>query len=270
MSEFQIALKKISEINTQIRTAIGEHNGKKSIARKCERISYDGLKSIVLETQTPFLSKFDQKKYENRKNWSSFWMLSPIIGMKQLRQGETDFLVGITKVVEGRPNFCLILAPGKKELYIGLENKAYKIHNFDSSLNRYTELDELMSETNRIIKPIESLFFTIVKNKNPMNATTENFLNEFKMYKDGAIQEKIDESPMNLIGIAEGKYDFFPHLKTVKEWDIAPFDALITACGNRVTQRDGIMPLEYNNKGLKIPAFIAKNNFEIDSIDFKE
>lgn len=103
-----------------------------------------------------------------------------------------------------------------------------------------------------------------------MNAKTEKYLNDFKLHKGGAIQEKVDESPMNLIGIAEGKYDFHPHLKTIYEWDIAPFDALITASGNRITQKDGILPLEYNSKKLKFSSFIAKNNFDIDSIDLKK
>lgn len=268
MTEFQIALNKVLEISKQIRTAINEHNGKHSIVRKCEQISYNKLKSIPLETELPFISKYDQSSFEERKNWYSFWIVSPIIGKKNLREGKSDFLIGITKVEKRRPSFAFLINPQKEELFIGIKNKAYKIENVNSALN--ADIDILLTEENRINKPIEGFFFTIVKDKNIMNAKTEKYLNDFKLHKGGAIQEKVDESPMNLIGIAEGKYDFHPHLKTIYEWDIAPFDALITASGNRITQKDGILPLEYNSKKLKFSSFIAKNNFDIDSIDLKK
>lgn len=51
MTEFQIALIKILEINERLLITIKEHDGKHSIARKCEQISYNQLKSIPLETE---------------------------------------------------------------------------------------------------------------------------------------------------------------------------------------------------------------------------
>ncbi|MFN3756272.1 MAG: inositol monophosphatase family protein [Flavobacterium sp.] len=268
MTEFQIALKKILEINEQLLITIKEHDDKHSIVRKCEQISYNQLKSIPLETELPFISKYDQPSFEERKNWDSFWIVSPIIGKKNLREGKNDFLVGITKIQHKRPSFAIISAPQKKALFIGFNNKAYKIENIDLSLK--VGIDELLTDNHLIRTPTEGFFFTLMKSSCLMNIKTEKFFDDFKLYKSGSIKEVIDESPMNLIGIAEGTYDFHPHLKSINEWDIAPFDALITASGNRVTQKDGILPLTYNNKTLKIAAFIAKNNFDIDSIDLKK
>lgn len=268
MTEFQIALNNVLEISKQIRAAINEHNGKHSIVRKCEQISYDQLKSIPLETELPFISKYDQLSFEERKSWNSFWIVSPIIGKKNLREGKDDFLVAVTKIQHKRPSFTIISAPKKNTLFISFNNKAYKIESIDLSTN--VGINELLTDDNLINKPIEDFFFTIMKNRNRMNVKTERFIEDFKLYKSGSIQEVIDESPMNLIGIAEGKYDFHPHLKSIYEWDIAPFDAIISASGNRVTQKDGILPLSYNSKTLKFSVFIAKNNFDIDSIDLKE
>lgn len=268
MTEFQISLNKIVEISKRIHIAIKEHNGKQSIVRKCEQISYNQLKSIPLETELPFISKYDQPSFEERKNWDSFWIVSPIIGKKNLREGKDDFLVGITKIQHKRPSFAIISAPQKNALFIGFNNKAYKIENIDLSTN--VGINELLTDDNLINKPIEGFFFTIMKNRNRMNVKTERFIEDFKLYKSGSIKEIIDESPMNLIGIAEGKYDFHPHLKSIYEWDIAQFDAIISASGNRVTQKDGILSLTYNSKTLKFADFIAKNNFDIDSIDLKE
>jgi|GEM_PF-2671782 3'(2'), 5'-bisphosphate nucleotidase len=239
-----------------------------SVSKISEQISYKRLKSFAVKSQLPFISKFDNDDFEIRKHWTSFWILSPIIGKKSLREGKDDFIIAITKIENKRPSFTIIFAPLKNELFIGIKNKAYKIENISLLLN--LNLDEILTEKNRINKPIEGFFFNILKSRNRMNYKIEKFLNDFKLHKSGSIREIVDESPMNLIGMAEGKYDFYPHLKTIYEWDIAPFDALITASGNRITQNDGILPLEYNSKKFKFPAFIAKNNFDIDSIDLKE
>lgn len=268
MTEFKIALNNILEINKQLQITIEEHDGKKSIVRKCEQISYKLLKSIALESRLPFISRCDQVDFEERKKWNSFWVLSPIIGKKELREEKSDFLIGITKIEKQRPTFSLLLVPQKRELFIGINNKAYRIETIEASLN--LGIDKLLTEKNRINTPIAGFFYTIMKNKNRMNEKTEKFLDDFKLYKSGAIQEKIDESPMNLIGIAKGTYDFFPHFKSIYEWEIAPFDALITASGNRLTQKDGILPLIYNSKTLKFSAFIAKSNSDIDSIDLNK
>ena len=267
MTELEKAVNVILETGNQILNTIDKKNIN-SIGKRSEEIGYERLKSFALESQLPIISKFDKEDYDTRKNWNSFWILSPLIGKKNLREQKDDFLIGITKIKKRRPSLVILFAPAKNELFIGENNKAYAISNLNpnSAQNR----NELLKEENRINKPIESFFFTILKNKCKMNARTENFLSDFKLHKSGAVQEIIDESPMNLTGIAEGKYDFYPHLKSVNEWDIAPFDALITFSGNRVTQKDGILPLEYNSEKLKFPAYIAKNNFDIDSIDLKD
>lgn len=265
MTEFNAAFKVISEIQKQFCSISNAHDGKAFSVRKSEINTYEILKLLALETQQPFISKFDQVDYDTRKHWESFWMLSPLLGKKQLREGSSDVLTAITKIENKRPVFSLMLLPKKNQLFIAIDEKAFKIENFKSKSN--LTLDELLVEDHLIQKPIEGFFFTIMKNKHNMNTKTEKFLEHFKLYKSGAIKETIDESPLNLIGIAEGVYDFHPRLKTINEWDIAPFDALITASGNRITQKDGIMPLSYNSEKLRFSGFIAKNNFETDSID---
>lgn len=268
-NEYETIINKVLMIGKYIQEIkLKFRKGNQSIARKCELYNSNQLKSIVTQMGYPCISKFDTPYYDERKKWDSFWLLSPLIGKKSFREGKDDFLFAITKIKNKRPIFTTLFAPQKKELFFAINNKAYKLKNVNSSLN--IEIEDLLTENNQISKPIEGFFFTIMKNKNRMNAKTENFLDDFKLHKRGTIQEKIDESPMNLIGIAEGKYDFYPHLKSINEWDIAPFDALITASGNRITQKDGILPLEYNSKRLKFPAFIAKNNFDIDSINLNE
>lgn len=269
MSDFENVLRLIMKIGKNVQKIKSDKKKNNlSIVRECDYYIYNQFKVMMTQMDECFISQFDKPEYEERKNWKSFWILSSIIGKKSFRGNKADYLISITKVKNRRPNFAILFAPQMNEVFVAIDNKAYKIEN----INQYSSLNinELLTEKNQIYKPIESSFFTIMKNKSKMNAKTEKMLDYFKLHKSGTIQEKIDESPMNLIGIAEGKYDFHPHLKSIYEWDIAPFDAIISASGNRVTQKDGILPLEYNSKTLKFADFIAKNNFDIDSNDLKE
>lgn len=268
MKEFRIALQKFIISNNQIIKAVNEHRGRNSLTKKCEQINHNILKTIALDTQLPYISKHDQIDFEERKMWENFWLISPILGKKSVQEKKDDFLIAITKIENQRPTFGLISAPLKNMMFISTDNKAFKIENINFALT--FGLDELLKVENRIKEPIEGVFFTIMKSKPTMNAQTEKYLDDFKLYKSGVIEEKIDPSPMRLIRLAEGSYDFHPHFKSINEWEIAPFDALITACGKRVTQKDGIMPLQYNSKKLKFESFIAKSNFDIDSTDLKE
>lgn len=265
MTAFNAAFKVISEIQNQFHDIIKAHDGKTSLVKKCETTNYWLLKQIASETNLPYISKFEQVDFETREHWNSFWMLSPLLGKKQLREGSSNVLIAITKIENRRPVFSLLLLPKKNELFIAINQKAYKIEGFKPNSN--LTLDEFLIDANLLQKPIEGFFFTILKNKRKMNSKTEEFLEHFKLYKSGSIKETVDESPLNLMGIAEGRYDFHPHLKTIYEWDLAPFDALITASGNRITKKDGIMPLRYNSESLRFPGFIAKTNFDTDSID---
>ncbi len=237
-------------------------------AKKCELYCYEELKNIALKTNLPVVSKFDRPDFECRKYWNRFWIIAPLLGKKNLREGKDDYLFTVTKIENQRPVLGVIVAPEKSEMYIAKDARSYKIKGIDFDPNLNVAL--LLKRQNMIKKPIEGLFFTILKNRQPMNYKTEKFLKDFKDYKKGAIKEIVDDSPMNFCGIAEGKYDYYPHFSTVMEWDIAAFDALITASGYMITKKDGILPLSYNTKDLKFPAFIAKNNFENDNVDLEK
>ena len=177
MTEFDKIIKIILEIGSEIIDTNREKN-RNSIGKKAEQISYERLKSFALQSKLPFISKFDKVDFETRKNWTSFWILSPIIGKKNLREGNDDFLIGITKIVNHRPSLVIFFAPERNELFIGKDNKAYKISNLEHDFVYHQ--DELLKEDNQINKPIEGFFFTILKSKTKMNARTENFLTLFK------------------------------------------------------------------------------------------
>ncbi|MBZ9730642.1 hypothetical protein LB467_13180 [Salegentibacter sp. JZCK2] len=265
MTEIEQAIRLIQCAGKEILRYRDTHTGNRSFSQRCETESYEVLKNLLYRTGLPIVSKFNNPDFDIRKDWEEFWLVSPLLGKKSLKEGKDDFAVSIAKISRKRPVLGIIYAPADKVLFIAINNKPYKIKNFSFGENEDKTL--LLQEKNLIRKPVEGFFLKILKSKNLMNKKTEKFLEDFKAYQEGSLKEVVDQSPLKLCGIAEGKYNYYPHLKPVPEWEIAAFDALITASGNMMTKKDGILPLEYNTEKLKLPAFIAKSNFQFDSTE---
>lgn len=263
MKDFEQAIKAIQP-GKEILKCREEHIGRKSLSKECEAASYDILKNILSPTRLPIISKFDKPEFNARKDWKEFWLISPLLGKKDLMEGKNDFAVSIAKISQKRPVLGVIYAPAQHTLFISTpNNKPYKI--VDLPLEEVVKSTALLQKKNLILKPIEGFFLKILKRKAFMNQKTEKFLEDFKAYQKGSLKEVVDPSPLRLFGIVEGKYDYYPHLNPVPEWEIAAMDALITASGNMITKKDGILPLEYNTAKLKFSAFVAKSNFQYDS-----
>lgn len=264
MKDLEQAIKAIQLAGKEILKCSEEPNGSRSLSKECEAVSYDILNNLLSPTRLPVISKFDKPEFSTRKDWKEFWLISPLLGKKSLVEGKDDFAVSIAKISQNRPVLGLIYAPGQKTLFISTpDNKPYKIE--DLPLEEAVGLTALLQKKHLIPKPIEGFFLKILKRKAFMNQKTEKFLEDFKAYQKGSLKEVVDPSPLRLCGIVEGKYDYYPHLNPVPEWEIAAIDALITASGNMITKKDGILPLEYNTAKLKFSAFIAKSNFQYDS-----
>ncbi|MBZ9630395.1 hypothetical protein LB465_06345 [Salegentibacter sp. LM13S] len=265
MTDLEQSVRLIERAGKEILRYRDAHTGNRSFIQRCETESYEVLKNLQSQTGLPLVSKFDNPEIDIRKDWEEFWLVSPLLGKKSLKEGKDDFAISIAKISHKRPVLGIIFAPADKVMFIATDNKPYKIKNF--SFGKDEDVNILLQEQNVIRKPIEGFFLKILKSKNQMNKKTERFLENFKAYQEGSLKEVVDQSPLKLSGIAEGKYDYYPHLKPIHEWEIAAFDALITASGNMVTKKDGILSLEYNTVKLKFPAFIAKSNFQFDSTE---
>lgn len=265
MPEIKVAVKTILKAGQALMKEKSDMAGKSAQTKKCEEVSYCVLKEGLTATRLPLLSKFDALPYDERKVWEQFWMVAPLLGGKSFRAGRNDYLISVTKIMGNRPVSAVLLSPERDALCIAIGNhKAYKVKGLDP--NSRVNVGQLLNESNQLDTTSDDFFLRILKDKPVMNRKTERFIQRLVNHTSGAFREEIDGSPTNLLGIAEGKYHVYPHLSTVAEWDLAAFDALIHACGYMVTQADGIMPLQYNSRSLKFNSFIAKTNFEFDTL----
>lgn len=197
------------------------------------------------------------------QNVTDFWT----VGFFRDKEG-TNSSITITKIERKRPTLGVILLPLKSLAYTVTETGT--VHEFDLSLQSIKE--KKYFDTNTVIKKNldDETFLRVVKGNKPLNIKTEVYVKNIVDNHKGAIRFIEMDAPLSLIGIAKNKADIFVHLKPAWAWELGAFDLLIHSCGYMVTGRDGILPIEYISDRLRVSGYIAKTNFEYDTLDFNK
>lgn len=79
-------------------------------------IIIDALKDI--DPGTPVISEEGWiPGYEERKNWSTFWIVDPLDGTKEFLKKNGEFTVNIARIEKGEPVLGVVYAPAKSLLY---------------------------------------------------------------------------------------------------------------------------------------------------------
>lgn len=205
----------------------------------------------------PLISMVSKANYTVRKNWKhyiSLWIHFPV--------NKRQRAITLCYLEEKRPVASIIYSPLKDILYLTPDiHKAYKIERQQISEGLYKK--NKLNERLQIRQPMSSMFFRILRSSK-ISFKTEEYIKDILNYRSGAIHVSENDYITNLCEIAEGKADLYPYINSISEYKIAPFDALIKACGYSVTSTDGISSIQYNSKKLVLSGFIAKNNYEYD------
>ena len=81
-----------------------------------------GLKSI--KPGIPVLSEENETiPYEERKRWSSFWLVDPLDGTKEFITGSEDFTVNIALIEHHQPVLGVVAVPALQHFYWGCQNQ---------------------------------------------------------------------------------------------------------------------------------------------------
>ncbi len=215
------------------------------------------INSYLVNTDTPIISEENKEiAYEDRKDWTSCWIVDPLDGTKEFIKRNGEFTVNIAYVVDGAPQLGVIYVPVTRELYYANVNtqKAYK-----STLTKDHHLEESLFEKNDKIEPSGQLNGTIrvVGSRSHMNKDTEDFVAALKNdFREVEIVSK--GSSLKFCLVAEGKADVYPRFAPTMEWDTAAGQAICNAVGLKVTSKDTEKELGYNKENLLNSYFIVK------------
>lgn len=208
----------------------------------------EGLKG----TDIPILSEEGRSiPFEERNDWSLFWMTDPLDGTKEFIKRNSEFTVNIALIEQGKPILGVVYAPVLDKLYYGGTAVGFsKMTSTDDEtiLNHRKEstLEEIKNNSARI-----------VASRSHQNLATQDFINSCKNSELVSMG-----SSLKFMLVAEGNADVYPRFAPTMEWDTAAADAILRGLGYNIFQvsDEGNITshtVEYNKKNLLNPYFIA-------------
>ena len=193
---------------------------------------------------------------ENTKNKSDkcninadwVWVIDPLDGTKDFIQGTDNYAMHLALNYRKKPIIGIVLIPGKEELWISCEQKAW-CEKKDGSLS-----NPKMSKATSIKD------MTIVTSKNHGNQTLKNLINKLSFSKTivmGSIGCKIAT-------IIRGESDIYiclsmPGKSAPKDWDFAAPEAILRGSGGAITNIFN-EELSYGNLNFEHQGVIVASN----------
>ncbi|MCJ8330682.1 MAG: 3'(2'),5'-bisphosphate nucleotidase CysQ [Lentisphaeria bacterium] len=196
--------------------------------------------------EIPVLSEESQDiTYEQRKQWSRFWLVDPLDGTKEFIKRNGEFTVNIALIDNHVPVFGVVYAPVISSLYWGYENSAFKKENGNCEA---IQVCESLAAGEKL---------RIVASRSHRSEELENYLSKLPEHDCIAMG-----SSLKICLVADGTAHMYPRIGPTMEWDTAAADAVVRAAGGTVTtlEKDSLL---YNKENLLNPYFIVNSKLEI-------
>ena len=180
---------------------------------------------------------------------TSFVLVDPLDGTRELVAGRDEFTVNLAVVNGGRPRLGIIAAPA-----LGLVWRTAAGGGAERLRLAPGAPAEAATERTPIRPrswPATGAVATV--SRSHLDPQTEGFLAGLP-----PTQRRASGSAIKLCWLAEGLADVYPRLAPVHEWDVAAGEAILAAAGGQVTGSDG-KPLAYGRDatGFIVPGFVA-------------
>ncbi|QYJ67289.1 3'(2'),5'-bisphosphate nucleotidase CysQ [Flavobacterium litorale] len=207
-------------------------------------------------TDVPVISEENkQLPYNERKDWTSCWIVDPLDGTKEFIKKNGEFTVNIALVTNGAPQFGVIYVPAVKTLYYGdiATGKSYRavLNNVDDSVETIIAYAKEIKPT-----PDEDIL-RVVGSRSHMSQDTQDFVDSLKTKTDKSIEIVSKGSSLKFCLVAEGKADVYPRFAPTMEWDTAAGQAICKAVGLSVIDNTTKQEMVYNKENLLNPYFLV-------------
>ena len=209
-------------------------------------IIVDALAEI--DPDTPVISEESGVPgYEERKNWTKFWIVDPLDGTKEFIKKNGEFTVNIALIDEGEPVLGVVYIPAKDVLYYAEKGKgSYKVEDGNKP-------QRILSEAADLSKPL-----TVIQSRSHGSDSLKDDLKKKGITMKDSVKAG---SSLKFCLVAEGKADIYPRMGPTMEWDVAAGDCVYR---NSAEEGQHYSPLTYNKPDLKNSGFLIglENNFE--------
>lgn len=195
---------------------------------------------------TPFPVLSEEGKsipYDERKAWSTFWMVDPLDGTKEFIKRNGEFTVNIALIINGHSAWGVVYAPVLDQLFsLDPQGNAYIINK---------GVKTMLPRAQKAFDASQS-DLRVVASRSHLNQETEDFLNDLKNPQIVSMG-----SSLKFMILAQNKADVYPRFAPTMEWDTAAAHAVLKATGRNVFQLND-EELVYNKEDLLNPWFVGK------------
>ena len=201
------------------------------------KIIIKGLES--LDTNYPILSEEEaHAPYEERKKWTTFWLVDPLDGTKEFINRNGEFTVNIALIKNGKPILGVIYVPVTDVMYWGDATGAF----IKRGNSKAEPLKVNNSTGNRIA----------VRSKSHALPEEEVVLEKYNVTDSISVG-----SSLKFCMVAEGKADVYYRHGPTMEWDIGAGQAILEAAGGKVFFETSTKPFRYNKENLLNGSFLC-------------
>jgi 3'(2'), 5'-bisphosphate nucleotidase len=233
-----------------------EVKGDDSPLTLADKNANDVINSFLKKTDFPIISEENrQLDYNERKDWTTCWIVDPLDGTKEFIKRNGEFTVNIALITNGNPILGVIYVPVTKTLYYtnSSATTSYRIvledeeTSIDYIFKNAIEISPRISNKNKL---------KLVGSRSHLNEDTANFISELE--KENQVEIVSKGSSLKFCLVAEGEADIYPRFAPTMEWDTAAGQAICQAVGVHVIDNSTNKPLRYNKENLLNPYFLVK------------
>ncbi len=220
------------------------------------RILMAGLRSVSEEL--PILSEeSEMPPYDERRQWSAYFLIDPLDGTKEFINRNGEFTVNIALIEAGVAVMGVVHVPVTGVTYIGFTGS-------DSRSARVIDGDDNAVPISTRSQSPSSLGVVGSRRhgSEALSAMVNRLQDEFT-----DVEFLSMGSSLKLCLVAEGKADFYPRVAPTCEWDTAAAQAVVEAAGGCVVD-DALNVLRYNQKDdILNPHFFVFGDTDADWIN---
>ncbi len=205
-----------------------------------------------LDRTIPILSEESLVEWNQRKNWTTYWLVDPLDGTKEFIKKNGEFTVNIALIENNKSILGVIYTPVKSDLYFAKKNYgSFKINSSSKLID--------LKEAKKIFVSNQSSIKKIIGSRSHSNQDFDSWVN--KNFPNPEIVQA--GSSLKFCLIAEGVADIYPRFGPTSEWDIAAGHIIVDEAGGRVSTFEN-NEINYNSKeDLLNPQFYAIGNYKL-------
>ena len=226
--------------NNDFETQRKEDNSPVTVA---DQLAHDVIVKNLEITHLPILSEEGKNiSYNERREWSNFWLIDPLDGTKEFLKRNGEFTVNIALMSNSVPVLGVVMVPTSAEVYYAITGQgSYYLSNGNLiKLKERRPLDLTLSG------------LRVVASRSHMNKATADFINRLRQPQLVTVG-----SSLKFIAVAKGEADAYPRFIPCMEWDTAAADVIIREVGLKIMSVEDNLPLTYNKENLINPFFIC-------------